>query len=263
MVAYDERVEQIIQDWVTQINSQQGEAMDLNHWALLMTFDMMGSVGFSQDWGVVRDGRENTTLKLLGNALAPTAKFGDLMWPLKLLSDLEISKEMNAFRAWSAQVMAARRQAEPTKPDLAGPLLDSYNASAQTWKDDALLQVEGESIILAATHTTANTIVWIFYHAARDQDLQSRLWDEVKPLFDENEEGDEVLTNKLAKLPLLNAVIDELLRLYPSVAHIGGRVTPPEGIQVNETHIPGGVIVQAQPYCLHRSKSTKHSHLPR
>ncbi len=199
--------------------------MDMSHWALLMAFDVMGSVGFGQDWGAVRDGRENPVLRLLDASIAPTARYGSWTWPLKILSDLEASPEMNAFRKWSRQTMSDRRKAKDQQQiHLAGPLLESYEASARTANDDALLQVEGETAITAATHTTANTTVWVFYHAAKDQHLQQGILDELRPLFGEQEPA--VMNNKLAKLPLLNALVDECLRLYNSVGLSRARVRP-------------------------------------
>ncbi|KAL4861326.1 cytochrome P450 [Aspergillus spectabilis] len=49
--------------------------------------------------------------------------------------------------------------------------------------------------------------------------------------------------DKLANLNLLNAVINEALRLHPAVPSGTQRMTPPEGITISNTHIPGDVMV--------------------
>lgn len=53
-------------------------------------------------------------------------------------------------------------------------------------------------------------------------------------------------------LPLLDAVIQESLRLWPSLFFLGQRVTPPEGLQLGSTFIPGNTIVQLQPFVINR-----------
>lgn len=53
-------------------------------------------------------------------------------------------------------------------------------------------------------------------------------------------------------LPLLDAVINESMRLWPSVLFASQRVTPPEGLTINGRFIPGDMIVQMPPFVLNR-----------
>jgi cytochrome P450 len=46
---------------------------------------------------------------------------------------------------------------------------------------------------------------------------------------------------ELEKLPMLNAVIREVLRLYPPIPSPMGRVAPPGGTTLGNYYIPGGV----------------------
>jgi cytochrome P450 len=52
---------------------------------------------------------------------------------------------------------------------------------------------------------------------------------------------DDFQLTELEKLPMLNAVIREVLRLYPPIASPMGRVVPPGGTTLGNYFIPGGV----------------------
>jgi cytochrome P450 len=52
-------------------------------------------------------------------------------------------------------------------------------------------------------------------------------------------------------LPLLDAIINESMRMWPSVFFPAQRVTPPEGLTINGHFIPGDMIVQIPPFALY------------
>lgn len=58
----------------------------------------------------------------------------------------------------------------------------------------------------------------------------------------------------LAHLEYLNAIIDETMRLYTATCQHGTRATPPEGIVLNNTFIPGNVSLVSSMWSFHRSE---------
>jgi cytochrome P450 len=71
----------------------------------------------------------------------------------------------------------------------------------------------------------------------------------VDKLFDSDRRVDAI---SLAKLPYLDAVIHETLRMHPPVPSGVQRMTPPEGLQIGETFVPGDSIVQIPSHTLYR-----------
>jgi tryprostatin B 6-hydroxylase len=65
----------------------------------------------------------------------------------------------------------------------------------------------------------------------------------------------EVLNENIVNLDHLNAVIYETLRLHPPVPSLLQRTTPPEGITVEGTYVPGNATVSCPQYVLGRSES--------
>lgn len=89
----------------------------------------------------------------------------------------------------------------------------------------------------------------LFFQLALDPKIQEKLRAEVQPLF---ENGGEVDIPLLAKQPYLEAVINEALRLHPPVPSGVQRMTPPGGLRVGETFIPGDTIVQIPSHTIFR-----------
>lgn len=69
----------------------------------------------------------------------------------------------------------------------------------------------------------------------------------------DNEDADA-----LALLPHLNGVINESMRLLPAALTFGTRVTPPEGLYVDGTFIPGNTKIATSRYTVSRSEWTQH-----
>lgn len=78
-----------------------------------------------------------------------------------------------------------------------------------------------------------------------------KLQNEVDEFFAQNE-GPEHMA--LSKLKYLQAVVDESMRLHPAVPSGVQRITPPEGMTIDETFIPGNTIVQIPTYTVARGQ---------
>jgi len=106
------------------------------------------------------------------------------------------------------------------------------------------------TLILAASEPVLSTVVFLIYHLATNPSHIAKLRDELANVDDIRDH------RQLEKLTHLNAVINETLRLHPSVPSGGLRDTPPEGITVGSTFIPGNTIVVIPQYSLGRREYT-------
>jgi cytochrome P450 len=85
----------------------------------------------------------------------------------------------------------------------------------------------------------------VMFHLAHNKQLVRELQEQLDALPSLGNEH-------LQTLPLLDAIINETMRLNPPVPGGLQRMTPPEGLQIGERYIPGDVIVQVPAYTVCR-----------
>jgi hypothetical protein len=95
--------------------------------------------------------------------------------------------------------------------------------------------------------TTAATLTNLFFHLATDPIWQTKLQAELDAL-------PELSQEQLTKAKLLDALINETLRLHPAVPSGTQRLTPSEGLQIGDRYIPGDVMVCVPTHTLFRGK---------
>lgn len=115
--------------------------------------------------------------------------------------------------------------------------------------DDLDVQLEASGLIIAGSDTTAITLTYLFWAVLSRPDLQLQLQNEVAVL------PSEFMDNDVEGLPILNAVIEETLRLYGAAPGGLPRVVPAPGAKMGDYFLPGGVTVTTQSFTLHRDHS--------
>lgn len=91
------------------------------------------------------------------------------------------------------------------------------------------------AIMLAGFHTTQNALCAAIYFVLTHPEAHAKLKTELDSVYSSPKDID----GQVQKLPYLNAVITEAMRLYPPVPVGGPRVSP--GAYVDGTYIPAGV----------------------
>jgi tryprostatin B 6-hydroxylase len=100
--------------------------------------------------------------------------------------------------------------------------------------------------------TTGSTLAAIIYELARNPGQKTKLYEELSGVFVPSSR--EVVHEQIAHLDHLNGIINETLRLHPPVPTALPRITPPEGIEIGETYIPGETTVYCPQYVIGHSK---------
>lgn len=136
------------------------------------------------------------------------------------------------------------------KRDVFSYFLDPYNQEPiKTPQMQKNLIGDAMLIVIAGSGPTAPAIAAALFHLAQRPDLIPKLHEELESI---DFTPGSTSHSQLATLKLLDAVIDEALRLHPPIRSGPERMTPPEGLQIGKTYIPGNIRIQTPLYPLHR-----------
>lgn len=156
----------------------------------------------------------------------------------------------------------ARRMEQPkdaaSEKDIMATLLEGLEGDTPSATELNYLQGDSRLIIVAGSDTTAATLTYLFHHLAAAPAEAEKLRAELGPyvLVDGS-----VAHQDIQNLPHLNGAINEALRLHPPVPTALQRVTPPEGIMLGDTHIPGSTTIFVPQYAMgHSEANYEHAH---
>nr|WP_293098134.1 cytochrome P450 [Okeania sp. SIO2F4] len=113
--------------------------------------------------------------------------------------------------------MSERRQKlDPQRSDILTMLLLAKDETGEGMSDIELRD-ELMTLLLAGYETTATSLAWAFYWIHRQPEIYRKLLQELETL------GNDPYPMKIIKLPYLNAVCCETLRIYPVVLIVSPR----------------------------------------
>lgn len=119
-------------------------------------------------------------------------------------------------------IIRGRKQLEEQPDDLLGMLINTrYEDTGEPMSEEQLLW-ESNILFVAGHETTANALSWMLYLLAKHKDVAAKLQKEIASLEDA-----PFTFESLMKMPYLNAVILETMRMYPP-AWIADRVSKGE-----------------------------------
>ncbi|KAF7512751.1 hypothetical protein GJ744_000318 [Endocarpon pusillum] len=216
------------------------------------SFDAMGEFVFGDDFGMLRTSDWHPAVVRQQRALALLAPLNDTIWVV--CAAFVFVPFLGKVKDWMGMVkfcderMNKRMQSSVKKLDVASWFIDEYNQLSSKWSLKSrknLLSGNTISAIVAGSDTTRATLIALWFFMCKHPQHAEKIVVELRNI-------DETDSNILAKLPHLNGVVNESLRLLPPQMTGGGRMTSAEGLWVDDTWIPGDVKVTASKYVLSR-----------
>lgn len=122
---------------------------------------------------------------------------------------------------------------------------DGYRVPT-TWQ----LKDEAYSVLVAAADTTGNAMTVAAFNVLYNQAIYKKLVAELEGRFPDRYA--ELPFVELEKLPYLNAVVKEGLRLSFGVVGRLPRVVPSPGVKVGDYFLPAGTVVGMSSWLMHR-----------
>ncbi|EXJ77316.1 hypothetical protein A1O3_09542 [Capronia epimyces CBS 606.96] len=160
-----------------------------------------------------------------------------------------------------ARVSLAKLKARPAsksvldleKKDLLQKFLDGQAKHPDLLPQDSVLGII-MSTIGAGADTTAGTLTYTFYLLCKHPVARDSLEKELEQAVDNGIMSNPPLWHDVHRLPYLDAVLKESMRLFPIAAWGLDRVVPPGGATIAGKYIPAGTVVGCQIDAVHLDK---------
>ncbi len=143
-------------------------------------------------------------------------------------------------------LIAKYKQSLADRQDILSLLIEAKDEQGDGLSDQEIMD-QLLTIVFAGHETTAVMLAWAFYLLYKNPETLLKLRAEIDPL------GAQPEPEAIAKLPYLEAVINETLRLYPPVHVIHRRTLKPMTLLGYE--LPAGTVVAAGAHATHRLES--------
>ncbi|KAH9870516.1 hypothetical protein IAQ61_005992 [Plenodomus lingam] len=243
--AFAPRIEQFTDQLLMRLRGEEGKLVPLLEYTTYYSYDTMAALAFGKPMGFIKGQQSDVAASILAtftNGVRAMGYMYHMPWLMNALSVLtSVAGPMKEWRDWSVSQMKQRMALKDNKPDLISHLIAATPNNA-AGRD--LLYGESRLIISAGSETTSTALTFIFMQLATRPEIMRA----VRKEFHDN----AMDYNCQKPLPLLDAVIHESMRLWPSVFFGAQRVTPPEGLTIHDRFIPGNMIVHMPHFPMYR-----------
>ncbi|OJD35553.1 cytochrome p450 [Diplodia corticola] len=247
-----------------------GKPVNVTDWISWLGYDIMGVVGFGRDFDCLRNATDHAAIKQmhefgfalgllkhvpwLGNILGRMPGGQSAMEPYARYCRDLVREKMKAVHSTSEKADA------PT--DILAWLIQAFEEK-KPWGAKTIegLDDDTRSLVMAGADTATATMTNFFYYLSLHPSIQQDLYTAISASVPASALADpSTLTpDLLDRVPLLEAIVNETLRLQPPIPSGNPRVTPPEGLYVRDAKygdisIPGNTVVLMPQWVIQRDE---------
>ncbi|OPB41710.1 cytochrome P450 [Trichoderma guizhouense] len=275
-----DKVQKLVAQFDLLCHDKEEAVVDFRMWSNLFTIEAIADIALSHHLGCLSQGSDLVTINTQDGEKAVNyidclhsgrRATSMLIWSTKwFLSWRFVLKKLPGFfqTQWHkgqgfdemvrylVQQRLRRHENGEQLEDFVGCLFQDKHGDARNL-EIAEIEAEVATLLDAGSDTTAISLTHAMYFLMKNPSALSRLREELRVALDGSQEIAKYATVK--NLPYLHACINESLRLLPPVAFGLNRMTPPEGLVIDDTWIPGNTLVGVPAYTAHRSRLFSNS----
>ncbi|KAI1135597.1 cytochrome P450 [Hypoxylon sp. FL0543] len=247
--------------------------VNLGDWLHYFAFDVLGEVAFSRSFGFLAAGVDKEgAIKTIDNSQKYNGIVGQIPEIDCLLRRNPLWRWIPAFDPGNALITRiARDEMRKRRPfdkerdgkgaggdgreDLLSSLIRGHLKDKEKFHEGDIFAV-AHGAIFAGSDSTASTMQSFFWHALSAPKVYARLIDEIETAVRDGtipSQGN-IQWTEAQNLPYFQACLKESMRMRPAVGVNISRYVPPEGIEIEGRHLPGGTRLALNGWVLHRDK---------
>ncbi|ETI26004.1 hypothetical protein G647_02781 [Cladophialophora carrionii CBS 160.54] len=295
LVNYEPYVTDTVATFLAQLNARfagrPGEdgICDMSEWTKYFALDVVSALTMGKGYGLLEAGYDHIGIvEARTTFLRYFTIVNNVTWLDRVLKKNPVLMWLGRHGLWNsvtATVPIALRQMDEkkrtfkgvdedskTRVDLLTKFLQAKVDNPDIVDDRAVLGLT-LSMVNAGSGTVATTLAATFYFLLKYPAVMKALVEEIDAHFEPvaappkaKAEADHSAADfhdyvvpfaESQKLPLLDAVLKEIFRIWPGLGmQLIERLTPPEGAHILGEYIPGNIIVSCNAWIMHRHKPT-------
>jgi len=250
---FQERAEKL--SVVLEKAAESGECVEMQDQFMRFTMDSIGELGFGVKVGAIEGNKKALDFcEAFDYTQEESAhRFSNPFW--SLFSHRIYYEKLKVLNGFMQDIINERKEEIASGVDVSGrvDLLSKFISAKDekgnaSFNDQYLLDVL-KNFLIAGRDTTAGSLTWAIYLISEHPDVERKLLDEIERVV--GKDG-QITYENLAELKYMRQVIDEVLRLYPSVP-TDSRFTTEEVVLPGSGYkIPANTTVGYSAYAQHR-----------
>ncbi|KAI0141711.1 benzoate 4-monooxygenase cytochrome P450 [Xylariaceae sp. FL1272] len=250
MTHYYKAIIEHIETFDAMIRHSRSQPISINEPIATLMLNAIGDIGFGQDFSRMKSTELKKVHGWMRSSLSLLGPFGSCTWIPRLILAYSPRvwkiQEWHKMRGFADDCMASRKltRHQDKRHDMISFFLETFERKQgePTWQS---ISGDATTILVAGSDTTASSIIFTLYFLARHPQDALKIQQELIGI-----DGADI--NALSRLKHLNGVINESMRLLPSIPTFGETMTPPEGLTIDGTFIPGNTKIIAPRYSISR-----------
>ena len=243
--------------------AQEGAVVDVLKWFNYTTFDIIGDLVWGSSFGCLEAVKYHPWIQVIVQfktalVVGATKYYSPLDTILTMITPKSAMADLMQIWKTTEEKIAQRLELGPSHEDMISHMLDPKKQSSAADFQMSLSEVEINSmlIVVAGSESVTTVLTGITNYLLRDPSKLQVLVREIRSTFQSNE---DITGLSLSRLSYLNAVIQEGLRLCPTIPDGMRREVPKGGATIAGHFLPPGTVVSIPQWSSYQATSNFHS----
>lgn len=230
--------------------------VDAVEWINYVAFDIIGDLVWGSSFGCLDGLTTHPWIQTISQFKAATivtsAKFYPFIYAtlMAITPSAALNEVMEMWRI-TEQKVRERVVAGSSRPDMIAQVLESNKNPRLESMSREEMEVNAMMLVAAGSESVTTLLTGLLNCLLRSPDDLAAVTGEVRTAFSS---GDQIAGTKLGQLPILNATLNEGMRLCPTIPDAMRRNVPPGGAAVAGERLPANTVVSVPPWAAYRAK---------